>query len=183
MKTKTMLVGLLTALLAGRSVAVELHLILRDGSKTACCLDSIRSLTFVKDRTHALGILDRNGKMREHELTRIAEIVFYEPETSVSTQETAKPSAFVLYQNYPNPFNSSTTFAFALSRTERIVLSLFNVQGRRVARLVDGLFPAGTHAVHWDGCDDNGQRLSSGVYFIELRSGSFMQCKKCLLVE
>ncbi|MDZ7316565.1 MAG: T9SS type A sorting domain-containing protein [candidate division KSB1 bacterium] len=183
MKAKTVFVCMITALLAGRGAAVDMHLILRDGAVTAGCLDSIRSLTFVTDRTHALSILDRNGKIRAHELTRIAAIEFHEPETVVFSQELEKPSASILYQNYPNPFNSSTTITFTLPRTERIVLSLFNVQGRRVARLVDGSFSAGTHAVHWDGCDDKGQRLSSGVYFIELKSGSFMQCRKCLLVE
>lgn len=91
--------------------------------------------------------------------------------------------SFVLYQNYPNPFNPSTTIWFALARPSRIVLSLHDVLGRTVRTLVDDRRTAGSYSVLWDGTGSDGTPLPSGMYFIRLTNGGYMQTKNALLIK
>jgi hypothetical protein len=93
------------------------------------------------------------------------------------------PDHFELGQNYPNPFNPATTISFALPHPEHVRLEVFNVLGRRVAVLKDGVMQAGYYDVSWDGRSSGGASLSSGMYFYRLRSGSFDQTNKMLLVK
>ena len=85
--------------------------------------------------------------------------------------DTKLPSAVSLSQNYPNPFNSSTTIRFALPISQDVELSLFNLVGQKVATLLEGVRQAGTYRMRWDGRDDDGRRLASGVYLYRLRTG------------
>jgi len=82
------------------------------------------------------------------------------------------PRSVVLYQNYPNPFNQSTIIRFYLPdigyQPAEVQLDIYDVLGRKVRRLVDERRYPGEHEAVWDGCDDNGQQLSSGVYFYRL---------------
>lgn len=77
-----------------------------------------------------------------------------------------------LRQNYPNPFNPRTTIRYALPRSERAHLAIFDVQGRLVATLKDGIQPAGEHAVEWDGRNRQGASVASGVYLYQLSTES-----------
>jgi len=77
----------------------------------------------------------------------------------------------LLRQSYPNPMSPSTTIRFTLNRAGEVSLSVFDVGGRRVARLVSGELPAGPHEVQWSGRDDAGQRVPAGVYVYELAMG------------
>lgn len=81
------------------------------------------------------------------------------------------PRAFDLVQNYPNPFNAGTTIEFALTKPGVVELGIYDIVGRKVATLVDGTMPAGAHQIVWDGIDDSGNPVSSGVYFYRLESG------------
>jgi hypothetical protein len=83
----------------------------------------------------------------------------------------------------PNPFNPSTSIGFTLPREERVALEVFGVDGRRVVMLADGIHDAGEHVVVWDGCDDDGARLASGVYFIGLRAGTSSKMQKVILLK
>jgi hypothetical protein len=78
------------------------------------------------------------------------------------------PSRFVLDQNYPNPFNPATTIQFGLPVQSRVTLALFNVIGQRVRTLVSDDMAAGYHTAEWNGTDDNGRHVASGVYFLRL---------------
>ena len=78
------------------------------------------------------------------------------------------PVTTALHQNVPNPFNPQTVVAFDLARAGRARLLVYGVDGRLVRVLVDGELPAGRHAFRWDGTDDDGRRLSSGVYLTRL---------------
>jgi aminopeptidase N len=80
------------------------------------------------------------------------------------------PLAFQLYPNYPNPFNPATTIPFALPHRSSVTLTIHNVLGEEVARLVDGRLEAGRHEVRWDGTMEGGAHSPSGVYFYYLRS-------------
>ena len=81
---------------------------------------------------------------------------------------TPTPRAMALHAPVPNPFNPRTTIAFDLPRDGAVTLALFDARGRRVRTLVEGARAAGTHRVLWDGLDDGGRAVSSGVYFVRL---------------
>jgi len=87
-----------------------------------------------------------------------------------------------LSANYPNPFNSNTTIRFALPTSADIKLSIFNLTGRHVATLVNGVRSAGTYTLRWDGRDDDGRELASGVYLYRLRTGDGQQVETRKLV-
>lgn len=87
--------------------------------------------------------------------------------TKVRTLE-SKPRKFCLKQNFPNPFNSVTAICYQLSATNFINLSIYDLLGRRVRTLVDKTEAAGNHSIVWDGRDESGQPVSSGVYFYKL---------------
>ena len=92
------------------------------------------------------------------------------------------PRVTLLQQNYPNPFNHHTVIRFALPGTGQVELVIFNLTGQQVATLVDGVWEAGAHTVRWDGRDDKGRELASGVYLYRLRTGDRQQVETRKLV-
>ena len=107
------------------------------------------------------------------------------PETplSVRTPSKVQPTSYSLEQNYPNPFNPTTQIAFSIVQTERINISIFNILGQKVATLVDGEMGSGAHIVMWNGRNENGELLPSGVYFYRLSTPNFTAVKKMLLLK
>jgi len=95
------------------------------------------------------------------------------------------PDDFSLDQNYPNPFNSDTVIRFALPEGDDVELAVFNLAGQQVATLVRGRREAGIYSVRWDGRDDRGRELASGVYLYRLRTSGGQQEKtrKLLLLK
>jgi hypothetical protein len=94
------------------------------------------------------------------------------------------PSEFALLQNYPNPFNPSTTIGFSVSQSGSVLLDIFDLTGRHVRTLLSGQVAAGHHAVQWDGRDERGSFVGSGVYFYRLRAGAnSVASKKMLLMK
>jgi M6 family metalloprotease-like protein len=85
--------------------------------------------------------------------------------------------------NYPNPFNPSTTISFSLAQTESVNLSIFNVRGQLIKTLVNDTFEAGRYSAVWDGEDSAKNRVSSGIYFYRLETGSGVETKKMLLMK
>ncbi len=88
-----------------------------------------------------------------------------------------------LSQNYPNPFNPHTTIAFDLARAGQVRIEIFNTKGQKIRKLTSGDFSAGAHSVNWDGTDDGGQAVSSGLYFYRMQSASGLQTRKMLLLK
>jgi hypothetical protein len=78
------------------------------------------------------------------------------------------PIVTALAQNRPNPFSPSTDISFSIGRTSKVVLAVYDVRGRQVRALVDGILDAGEYNAPWDGRDDRGAPVSSGVYFCRL---------------
>jgi len=89
----------------------------------------------------------------------------------------------VLDQNYPNPFNPSTAISFGLPRAEMVRLTVHDLTGRTVARLVDGHRAAGRHTLVWSGTDTGGQRVASGTYVYRLVTGSQTLTRTMTLVK
>ena len=89
-----------------------------------------------------------------------------------------------LSQNYPNPFNPTTTISFSVTQTSPFVtIEIYNIKGQQVCTLVNEVFPAGRHSVLWDGRDDHGEPVSSGLYFYKLETGNFNAIKKMILIK
>ncbi len=95
----------------------------------------------------------------------------------------AIPQEFSLSQNHPNPFNPQTSIRYALPQDAHVRLTIYNVLGQKVARLVDEHQQAGYKTLLWDGKDENGNLLASGVYFYRLDADKFTEVKKMLLVK
>jgi hypothetical protein len=94
-----------------------------------------------------------------------------------------KPATYALDQNYPNPFNPSTVIPYALKNAGHVELSVYNVLGQKVRVLVDEFQNADNHVARWDGTDDAGKTVSSGVYFYRLDTGEFTDIKKMVLMK
>jgi hypothetical protein len=88
-----------------------------------------------------------------------------------------------LEQNYPNPFNPSTAITFELPKAQEVELKIFNSLGQEVASLVSGRQRQGTHMVFWNGLNQQGQPVASGIYFYRLKTDNFTQTRKMLLVR
>ncbi len=92
-------------------------------------------------------------------------------------------STFQLEQNYPNPFNPATTISYDLKQMDTVTLRIFDMRGTVVNTLVDAQQQAGVYHVSWNGTDQLGNPVSSGVYVYQLESGSQIQQRKMLLVK
>ena len=108
------------------------------------------------------------------------------PPTSVKRGEIFKeiPEDYILYSNYPNPFNPFTTISYNLPETSLLNLSIFDVNGRLVKSLKNQtIYEAGFHSVGWDGTDNTGKKVSSGVYFYKINADTFSDTKKMLFIR
>lgn len=99
-----------------------------------------------------------------------------------SVAETA-PVNFAITGNYPNPFNPSTTISFTLPETGRASLAIYNASGQNIRELVSGTLPAGKHSVVWDGRNQNGSAVSSGVYISRLMMRDKVTANRMLLMK
>ncbi len=93
------------------------------------------------------------------------------------------PYIFTLEQNYPNPFNPVTTFRYDLPHRAEVTLTIYNILGRQVRTLVQGIVEPGYQSVTWDGTDDRGRPVSSGVYLYWIQAAGFTQARKMLLLK
>ncbi len=93
------------------------------------------------------------------------------------------PQSFSLQQNYPNPFNPLTTIIYALPEESNVQVKIFNMRGELVNVLINQKQNAGTYKITWDGTSDNGQVLSSGLYFVKIEAGKYSNIKKMIFAK
>ena len=93
------------------------------------------------------------------------------------------PQAFALYESYPNPFNGTTTIKYQLAQTSEVQLAIYNLEGQKEATLMAGRRQPGTYTLLWDGRDDGGRSLASGVYLCRLASATQAEARKLLLLR
>lgn len=105
------------------------------------------------------------------------------PTAVVESVQGGRPRRFSLAQNVPNPFNGDTVIRFSLAERQPIRLEIFNISGQRVALLREGEWAAGVHVTRWDGRDDNGQAVATGLYFYRLTGQGYSATKKLLLLR
>ena len=89
----------------------------------------------------------------------------------------------VLRQNYPNPFNPATAIQFSLPRALLVNLSIFDIEGKRIVTLADGILTGGQKEFRWDGRNSNGNPVSSGIYIYRLHAGDNVQSRKMVLLK
>jgi hypothetical protein len=88
--------------------------------------------------------------------------------TSVDDKDSALPDAFGLKQNYPNPFNPTTTIPFELSRDAEVEITIYNILGMRIRTLIHGQWTAGAYNMVWNGINDRGQGVPTGIYIYRI---------------
>jgi hypothetical protein len=93
------------------------------------------------------------------------------------------PLDFSITQNYPNPFNPSTTISFTLPSSGPISLAVYDITGRKVRELVNGPLSAGEHSAVWDGRDEQGNPVSSGIYLSRLTQGEKTVSRRMTLIK
>jgi len=95
----------------------------------------------------------------------------------------AVPSQFTLEQNYPNPFNPTTHIPFQLLNSNEVEMTIYNLRGEKVKTLVSGMREAGSHEVVWDGTDDKGQEVGSGIYLCKMVMGVSVSIMKMSVMK
>jgi len=116
------------------------------------------------------------------QLNTDAAIIAYRPTSFVEEQLQSAHNP-ILHQNHPNPFNPQTNIRFSLTKQEFVKIEVFDVSGRKVRLLVNEVRSQGDHSVRWDGYDDEGMGVSSGVYFCRLTSTQKTQTTKMTIVR
>ncbi len=103
--------------------------------------------------------------------------------TDIEQDKNILPQQIRLFQNYPNPFNPTTTITYELPRTCEVNVTIYNTLGQKIRTLVRKQQTAGRYEVMWDGRDESGQEVASGVYIYQLRAGEFVQTRKMILMR
>jgi hypothetical protein len=93
------------------------------------------------------------------------------------------PKEYGLSQNYPNPFNPETTIGYQISQTGNVRLIIYNTMGQAVRMLVDGHQNPGSYEAVWDGKDENGLTLGSGMYLVRMEAGKFTSMRKVVMMK
>ena len=112
------------------------------------------------------------------EITVDGQSVFFGPVMLVSP-----PSDFALAQNYPNPFNPETTINYQVAEESDVIIKIYSLTGREIKTLVNKKLPAASYTAKWDGTDNYGNRVSSGIYLISMKAGTFSQMRKMTLMR
>ncbi|MBN1191172.1 MAG: T9SS type A sorting domain-containing protein, partial [Dehalococcoidales bacterium] len=167
--------------------AISLLLDIRDGA----CPDASVQLAGAAEGA-GLTVLDLSAEDRAYFEEMLGQMSLTEEEQAAAelilygaAAPSSLPRAFTLAQNTPNPFNPSTTISFSVpeGRNLHATLRVYDLRGGLVRTLVDGVREAGTYQIFWDGADERGRQLSSGVYFYRLVAGEYSQTRKMVLLK
>ncbi|HOP06391.1 MAG TPA: T9SS type A sorting domain-containing protein [candidate division Zixibacteria bacterium] len=111
------------------------------------------------------------------------EYYFTEPTDVEIARQEGLPEQFSLGQNYPNPFNPSTTIEYGIPRKTEVRIGVYNILGGLIRTLVSQSLIQGHYRVDWDGTDESGQAVSSGVYFYRIEAGDYTETRKMMLLK
>lgn len=103
--------------------------------------------------------------------------------TEVELQRFEIPKSFILFQNYPNPFNPETSISYQLPEKVHVKIAVFNLRGQKIRTLENAAQDAGCYTVRWDGCDEIGNKVVSGIYLYQIKSGDFVCTRKMALMK
>jgi len=114
---------------------------------------------------------------------RILEYFFPGNPSNIFTEKDKSPERFMIYQNYPNPFNPLTVISYQLPVGSNIILKVYDVLGNEVATLVDEYKPAGSYEFEFNSHSGEGRKLTSGIYFYQLKTENFIETRKMILMK
>lgn len=103
--------------------------------------------------------------------------------TAVNNESADLPDSYALLHNYPNPFNPTTTIPYHLPEESHVTLAVYNMLGQRIRTLINGIKPAGRYSVQWNGLNDSGNRVSTGIYFYRIQAGDFTDVEKMVFMK
>ncbi len=104
--------------------------------------------------------------------------IFPSADMDIKEEKNGKPEGYLLKQNYPNPFNPMTNISFTIPKSDYVTLKVFNILGKDIATLLEGLKPPGSYKITF-----SGNNLSSGIYIYKITTGSFTDSKKMILLR
>jgi len=112
-----------------------------------------------------------------------SEVVNATPSLPSNNEDEVISAVTRLSGNYPNPFNPTTTIAYEVASEGYVVIDVFSIKGQRVRSLVNGMHSAGGHKVVWDGHDESGRSVSSGIYFYRMAAGDYVAVRKMVMLK
>ena len=150
--------------------------------------DGDYELIAVALRTEENGTISFTDRMIEEGLIYKYRLEVAGGGASIETESIEVPVASAkLYQNHPNPFNPSTTIAFTVpggsGSKQNVALNVYDLRGALVKSLVNGPVAGGRHEVTWNGANNRGEQVASGVYFTKFASGGYKSVKKMILLR
>ena len=107
----------------------------------------------------------------------------FEGQVGIDDEPVSLPYDVTLHQNYPNPFNATTSIQLSLDKTDYVTLSIYDITGRLIRSLHNGELSAGTHTIIWDGLNESGKQVSSGMYFYKLKTSDESFTKSMVLLK
>lgn len=113
----------------------------------------------------------------------IIKIGALDPGVSVPNQDSELPDNYKLHQNYPNPFNPTTSIKFSVHKKSDIRLSIYDMLGREVRTFFVSKAEPGTKTIEWDGKDNSGRIMSSGIYLCRMTADKFVESRKMILLK
>ena len=99
------------------------------------------------------------------------------------TTEDIIPEFYALHQNYPNPFNPVTNISYNIPSQEKVKLKVYNVLGQQIRVLIDEKQKAGRYTIQWNGLNEKGLSVTSGVYFYIINAGEYTEIRKMMLLR
>ena len=108
---------------------------------------------------------------------------FYRFPTVTQAESNDKSPKVLLYQNFPNPFNPSTTIKFSINQKEYVDISVYDINGKKIKKLISKVLPSGWYVIRWNGLNDRNVKVASGVYFCRLKTKDNSITKKMVLLR
>ncbi len=166
--------------------SVEQIEIMQDGTLK---ITQIQPMTYA--RTNLMAVAYRNGLVavfggrtdRGHSGKTVPYVELLIENSNSTENEKYFPKDFELNQNFPNPFNPSTSIAFAISKRSSISLDVYSLLGEHIITLISGDYEPGKYLKEWNAADKFNKKVPSGIYFLQLRTGNFIQTKKMVLLK
>lgn len=170
-------------LTSGSGVLAELHFRVDDPTLETIRIETVRLEEPDHDLYFVYNQYDENNV--PHVLVESPEFSPIEVSLSGTPSATTLPKDFNLIQNYPNPFNPKTTIGYDLPSQSHVKVEIFNILGQKVTTLVDAVQDAGQYLVEWNATDNDGAKVSSGVYFYKMNAGDggFVKTQKMMLLK
>jgi len=163
--------------------------VVREGYFAAAFADLTRkNVVEVGDRLE-MRVRDRAGEIASDTLPyMVTAEAIRQAFLPISLKDVEKPRHSLLLQNYPNPFNPETWIPYQLQKSAEVVIRIYDATGR-VMRTLDfghrkeGFYLGTTRAAHWDGHNNTGERVASGVYFYQIKAGDFFAVRKMVIMK